>query len=588
MINKLTNPEIIQILKEVLAAMEVKGVNMFRVRAYQNATAAMDNITSSIFDLWQNNRLDEIPGVGTSLKNHLTELFTTGKVQEFDALRSDLPQGMFSLIGIRGLGAKKAFKLATAFHLTNRETAVATIEEAAQKGKIRLIEGFGEKSESDILLNIQNFRMAKNSKKRLLYSQAEVIAQRVLAHINAFDSLDKVEILGSFRRKNPTIGDLDIAVATSEKEAFLDYFLTFPEIEDVLAQGDKKVSVVLKNDIQIDVRVADLDNFGSMVQYFTGSKQHNIILRTYALERGFSLSEYGIKKGDFISTFSNEIAFYNHIGLQYIPPELRHGFDEVTLASQNKLPELVELGDIKGDLHTHTTYSDGEATLEEMAERAIEKGYAYYGFADHAPSVASRGEKEVNRLITEIRSKVDALNRSQDKTHFLFGFEVNLLADGTLGLADEYLAKLDYVIMGVHTAFDQDRDTVTKRVCMGLRNPFVNIWAHPASRVINERDGIDLDWKVALEVAKENNKILEISGQPSRLDLSFDLVRDVVKEEIPLVINTDSHTVDSLEYMRYGVDVARRGSAQKSNIINTLSKKDFLERLLTKGHSDKA
>jgi DNA polymerase (family 10) len=576
---RLSNKEVVVTLKEILAAMEVKAFNPFRIRAYQNAISILDNLTVSIQDLWENKRLKEIPGVGIGIESHLNELFSTGKVQEFEDIKEDLPDGMFALIGLRGIGAKRAFKLAASFKLTNRETALDKLKENAEKGKIQIIEGFGEKIEKTILEAIDEQKMTKNSKVRFLLPHAEQIVDRIVAYMKKCKSLEKIEAAGSFRRRNPTIGDLDIPLSTNNPEKVIEHFLKFPEIGEVVVRGDKRASVVLKNDAQVDIRVTTPEAYGSMLQYFTGSKQHNILLRNYALSKGMSLSEYGIKKGDKIKEFSNEEDFYKEIGLPYIPPEIRHGNYEIEAASKDKLPKLIELKDIKGDLHMHTTLSDGVNTLEEMVQAATDLGYEYIGITDHSPSVQSRGLGTVLKIVTETRKKIDEVNKSQDKIKVLYGYEVNILVNNTLGLPDDILQNLDYVIAGVHTAFNKNKEEETKRLISAMENPYVNIISHPSGRMLNERDPIDPDWNKIFEAARDKNIILEINGQPSRLDLPDDLIKTAIEWGVKLIIDSDAHSTDELGFMRYGVENARRGWASKDNILNTLSYEKFVKEL---------
>ncbi len=570
---KFTNKEVSQILKEILASMEVKAYNRFRIRAYQNALAAIDNLTSSIYDVWENHRLSEIPGVGEGLERHLNELFTTGEVQEYKDIKEGLPDGMFALLGLRGIGAKKAFKLANNFKLVKRETALERIKEYARAGKIRIMDGFGEKSEKDILDAISDQKKHKNAKPRLLLIQAEEVSNRIIDYLNKMENSEEFEItaLGSLRRRAPTVGDIDIAVATNTPDLVLTHFLEFPEIEEVLVKGEEKVSVVLKNDIQVDLRISSPKAYGSMLQYFTGSKQHNVLLRTYAMEKGLSLSEYGIKEGGKILQYSDEKTFYHKIGLPHIPPEIRHGLNEVSLAVEGKLPKLVELQDIKGDLHTHTVASDGVNTLSEITAAAIEKGYEYLGISDHAPSIQTRNEAEVLNIVRNQKALIEQINNSQDKIRVLLGYEINILNDATLSLPDRFLKELDYAIASIHTSFDQPRKLVTKRLINAIKNPYIDIIGHPSGRLINQREGCDIDWKEVFDVALEYDKIIEINSQPNRLDLADDLVREAVRRGIKLIISTDSHAIVDLGLMRFGIDVARRGFCEKKNIINTLN-----------------
>jgi len=573
--HKFTNREIVQILKEVLAAMEVKGFNIFETRAYQNAISAIDNLTSTVYDLWEDKRLREIPGVGATLESHLDELFKTGKVDKFDSVKKGLPEGMFGLIGVRGIGAKKALKLAMAFKLSDRSSAMEKVKLAAEKGQIRNLESFGEKSEKDILDAITEAKMTKNAKKRLLLFQAEEISDRLLNYIKKLNVVLQAESLGSLRRRNPTVGDIDIAVSTNNSEKVIEHFMKYPEIDDVLSKGDKKVSVVLKNDIQVDLRTSDPAAYGSMMQYFTGSKQHNIILRTYSLEKGKSLSEYGITYRNKLYKFSTEEEFYKFLDMQYIPPELRHGKNEVELSLKNKVPELVKLEDIKGDSHTHTTDSDGVDTLEEMVKTAHTMGYKYYGISDHAPSVQSRGYKAVEKIIYEKKEKIKKLNEKYKDIKLFFGYEVNILADTTLALPDGLLKELDYVIASIHTSFDQDREVITKRLINSLENPYVTFIGHPTGRLINERDASDTDWTKVFRAAQSNNKYFEINSQVNRLDLTDDLIKEALEYGLKFFVNTDAHATDQLYYLNYGIDVARRGGCTKSDIINTLNLDEF-------------
>ena len=573
---KFTNKEVTQRLREALAAMEIKGANVFKIRAYQNAVSSIEGITNTVYDLWQNNQLDQIMGMGASLKGHIHELFTTGKVDEFVALKKDLPAGMFTLIGIKGVGAKTAFKLSTAFNLSDPETAVEKVKQAAAEGRIQKLPGFAEKKEADILRAIEQEKMNKNIMPRLLLSQAEVIFQRVCDYLKKEPAVDKVEALGSLRRRAPTVGDLDIAVATKSPEEVIKQFLNFPEIEEVTGGGDKKASVRLKNGVQVDVRTSDPVSFGSMEQYSTGSKQHNVLLRTYALEKGMSLSEYGIKVGKKLQEFANEEAFYKKLGLEWIPPELRQGKNEIDLAAKKQLPELINLADIKGELHVHTNLSDGVNTLEEMVQAGIAKGYQYLGISDHSPSLQNRGTYEVLGLIESFRNKVEQINTSGNDIRVLFGYEVNILVNGELSLSDDVMSKLDYVVASVHTSFDQSREKATERLVSAIKNPMVTVIGHPSGRLINERAPLDLDWDKVFDAAEEYHKILEINAQPNRLDLPDDLVYTAQKRGIKFLISSDAHSTGSLDLINYGVNVARRGWLTKNQVINTLPRDQLI------------
>ena len=577
--NRVSNKDVIVMLKEILAAMEVKGYNSFRVRAYQNAISVLENLTVSIQDLWENKRLGEIPGIGPGIEAHLNELFTQGSVNEFEEIKKTLPEGMFSLIGLRGIGAKRAYKLALAFKLDNREDALEKIKLAAEKGRIQIIEGFGQKMEKSILEAVEEQKLTKNKKVRFLLPQAEEIVERIKEYMKGCEFVIEMEACGSFRRKNPTIGDLDIPISTKEPEKVINYFLDFPEIAEVLVVGDKKASVVLTNEVQVDIRVSEPQSYGAMLQYFTGSKQHNILLRNFALNKGMSLSEYGIKKGDTLNEFSDEKGFYNELGLPLIPPEIRNGNNEIDFAQKNSLPRLIELNDIKGDLHSHTNFSDGVDTLEDMVESAKKLGYEYIGITDHAPSIQSRGLGTVLKIISDTRKKIDEINSSQNDIKVLFGYEVNILVDNYLSLPDDILKNLDYVIAGIHSGFSQDRETVTKRILSAIENPYVSIISHPSGRILNERDPADPDWNKVFSAARDNNVLLEINSQPSRLDLPDDLIRMAIDWGVGLIINSDAHSMSELNFMKYGIYMARRGWAEKKNIVNSLKYDEFVKKI---------
>jgi len=576
---RVSNKEVITMLKEILAAMEVKNFNNFRVRAYQNAISILENLTVSIQDLWENRRLGEIPGIGPGIESHLNEFFTQGSVEEFEEIKKDLPEGMFSLIGLRGIGAKRAFKLSVAFNLNSRENALEKLKDAAEKGKIKVLKGFGEKMEKSVLEAIDEQKMTKNKKIRFLIPQAEEIVERIREYMKGCKFVIDLEACGSFRRKNATIGDLDIPVSTNNPEVVLDYFLKFPEIAEVLVVGDKKASVVLTNEVQVDIRVSEPEAYGAMLQYFTGSKQHNILLRNYALSKGMSLSEYGIKRGENLKEFANEEGFYKELGLPLIPPEIRNGNYEIEVAQKNELPKLIELEDIKGDIHFHTNFSDGVNTLEEMVEEAKRLGYKYIGVSDHAPSIQSRGIGTVLKIVSDTRKKIDEINASQGDIKVLFGYEVNILVDNSLGLPDDILKNLDYVIAGIHTAFSQDKKTVTERILSAIENPYVSVISHPSGRLLNERDPVDPDWNKVFAAARDSGVILEINSQPTRLDLPDDLVKLAIEWGVDLIINSDAHSTVEFGFMKYGVYNARRGWAEKGDIINTLEYDKFVKKL---------
>ena len=576
---KFTNAEISKLLKEVAAAYEVTNEDRFKIRAYQNAATSIEHATSEAKDLWEEGKLKDIPGVGDSLAGHLDEYFKTGKVKHFEQVLKPLPQGMFGILGLQGIGSKTAFKLAKEFKLEKRDTAVEELKKAAEGGKISQLEGFGEQSEKEILEVLEKLKPGKEIRKRLPLPAATEIADRYLDYLKKNDSVLQIEPLGSLRRRVSTIGDIDFAIATTKPEDVIPYFLSYKEVAEVLNEGDVKASVLLSNGTRVDLMTEEPSGFGSLLQHFTGSKAHNIALRKHALEIGKSLSEHGIKYKGKIQKFADEESFYKFIGLEYIEPEIREDAGEIDLSLGGKLPNLVKLTDIKGELHSHTTFSDGASSLKQMVDSAKEKGYEYVGISDHAPSVMNRGEQKVDSIVTETKKEIEQLNYSDKGIRVLFGYEINILAGATLALPDKFIKELDYAIASIHTSFNQDKAQITKRFLSAINNPYITIIGHPTGRLIGSRESYDADWEEIFKQALEKEKIIEINSQPDRLDLPDMLVREAVKKGVKLIVNTDSHSLEQFSLMRYGIDVARRGFAEKKNIVNTLSLKDFLKEI---------
>lgn len=580
---KFSNAQVCRLLREVAAAYEVTGQDRFRIRAYDNAATAIEHATSEAHDLWKSGQLSQIPGIGASLSGHLDEYFRTGRVKHFDQVLKPLPQGMFELLGLHGIGSKTAFKLAEAFKLKDRDSARELVLKAAQEGKIRLLEGFGELKEKEILEAVAEEKPNKEARGRILLPDATEIAERYLKFMLREESVLQIEPLGSLRRRVATIGDIDFAVASTEPKKVIDHFVSYTEIKEILNQGDIKASVLLKNGVRVDLEIQSPDSFGSLLQHFTGSKAHNIALRTYALEKGLSLSEHGIKKAGKMHTFEQEEQFYNFIGVPYIPPELREDAGELQAGISGKLPDLIDLKDIKGDLHAHTVFSDGENSLEEMVQAAAKLGYSYFGISDHAPSIANRGEEEVISIVEKTKSTIEHINSSYKDIRVLYGYEVNILADGSISMPDRILKKLDYAIGSIHTSFKQSRVEITDRLLKAIRNPYITFIAHPSGRLLNQRNAYEADWELIFAEAIRHKKILEINAHPERLDLPDVLVREAVEKGVKLIINTDAHAIEQLGLMRYGIDIARRGWAEKSNVINTLPLSEFLQVFLRKG-----
>lgn len=578
-------------MKKVAAAYEVKGKDRFRIIAYDRAADAVEHATSDVKDLWDDQKLDTIPGVGGSLAQHLDELFRRGEVTHFEAVMKGLPRSMFPLIDIPGLGPKTAYKLVRVLGIKNERRVIEDLIRAARDQKIRKIEGFGEKSEAKILASLLSFQKKQAKPPRMLLVYALEVAEPIISYLREFPDILRVDPLGSLRRMLPTVKDIDIAVATKKNKAAIDHFTRFPKVKKIIEAGSMTASVLLKNGVQIDLMVQPPESYGSLLQHFTGSKHHNIHLRAVALSKGLSLSEYGIKKRKTgkVQKFADENTFYKALGMDWIPPELREDTGEIEAATVHRLPKLVEPADIKADLHVHSSFDIepshdlGEDPIGQMVKKAIELGYDYLGFGEHNPSRSKHSKKEIIQLIKSRNAEIDDFFSSRKKSvknrgiKLLKGLEIDILPDGQLAVPDEGLALLDGAIAAVHTAFNMAKDEMTQRVLRALGNPFVRILAHPTGRMLNKREGYELDWEKVFRLCIKHNKALEINAWPTRLDLPDVLVREAVKKGVKLVVNSDAHAGGEMEVIRFGVAVARKGWAQKSDILNTLSYNQFIK-----------
>ncbi len=589
----MTNLEIAELLRRVAAAYEILGENRFRIIAYERAADSIEHLTSELKDYWDDKKLMDIPGVGDTLAAHLDELFRTGHSKHFDSVMAKLPGAVFPLLLIPGIGPKKAYKLVTILKLKNEKTVVSDLEKEAKAHRIAPIESFGEKSESLILTNIAIYRKGQIKENRMALPVADAIASDIIAFLKKIPAAKRVDVLGSLRRQVSTVGDIDIAVATTEPKVILSHFLAYPH-EKIIEEGPTGASLRLHNGRQVDLRVQKPDLYGAMLQYFTGGKNHNIALRSFALSRGLSLNEYGIKHvlSGKMDKFGSEETFYKAIGLEFIPPELREDKGEIEAARKGTLPRLVALPDIKGDLHIHTDYDLepshdlGANPFSDYLDRAAELGYEYVGISDHNPSMANHSSKQIIEIMKRRQEVYEHkysswVKHTHKRIHYLLMCEVDILPDGKLALPDEAFTYVDGVIASVHSSFIQDRKTITKRIISGLTgNPKVRIFGHPTGRLLGKREGVDADWREVFLACKEHDIALEINGGPERLDLTDVLVYDAVKEQIKVCINTDSHAVDQMDLMKYGVSVARRGWATKYDIVNTMEYNVFNKWLL--------
>lgn len=585
-----TNAEISTLLNQVAAAYVIKDEKKyhFQMLAYQRAVDSIDRSTSELRDLYREGKLHTLPGIGASIRSHLEELFQAGRVKHFEEVLAGIPEAVFPLLAIPGFGPKKAFRLVSELHLQNPETVISDVAQAAKEGRIAHLEGFGKKSEQDLVQAIEDYWRGETKTARMALPYAEALAKSVEAYLRNSPDVIEAYPLGSLRRRVSTIGDIDIAVATYHPQAVLTYFSHYPGKERLIEQGERTASIVVSSGRQIDLMTQPPEGFGALLQHFTGSKAHNIHLRDYALSQGLSLSEYGIKKkGDEqapVQRYATEEAFYGALGLEWIPPELREDTGEIELARQRKLPELVELRDIKGDVHLHSAYPIepshdlGQDTMETMVEKAIALNYAYIGFSEHNPSLSKHTPQQVYEILEKRNSALERLRSLYKGQIHIFSFlEVDIQPSGELAIDAACLELLDAALVSIHSSFDMDRKAMTERILRGLSHPKARILAHPTGRLLNQRAGYEAEWERIFAFCRARNKALEINAWPLRLDLPDTLVREAIDGGVPLIINTDSHAVSQMDLMDYGVSVARRGWATPRAIVNTRPYQDFAE-----------
>jgi len=577
-----TNSEISKLLNNVAAAYAIEDEKKYRfqILAYKKAADSIEHTSSEINELFNEGKLQELSGVGPSIKSHLEELFKTGKVKHFNEVLKKIPQAVFPLLDVPGFGPKKAYALVKEFKLTNPKTIIADLVKIGKSGKIANLPGFGEKSQQDILQAFQEYGLGKTKSNRMVLPYANELAKKMIEYLLKSKIISKANTLGSLRRKKSTVGDIDIAVASSDPKAAIEYFASYPHTERVIERGTRTSSILTSSGKQIDLMVESPAGFGALLQHFTGSKEHNVHLREIALSKGYSLSDYGMKKKGVenpkLIQYATEEALYKFLGLQWVPPEIREDTGEVELAKTNKLPKLLELKDIKGDFHLHSSYpiepshDMGQSSMEVMIKKGLELGYKYLGFSEHNPSVSKHAKDTVYQILKKRKKFIEQLNLKYNKSIHVFSFmETDILPNGNLALDDNSLSLLDGTIVSVHSSFDMDRRKMTERVLKGLSHPKAKILAHPTGRLLNQRAGYDLEWIKLFEFCKNNNKAIEINSWPQRLDLPDLLVREAVKKSVKLFINTDSHEVSQMNLMEYGVSVARRGWATPSDILNT-------------------
>jgi len=567
------NIEIAKIFNYIADILEIKSENRFRIRAYRRAAQSIEGLTEDIANIANREELLKIPGIGKDLAYKIAEFIDTGKIRFFEKLKREVPKVSLELITIPGIGPKTAKILVKQLKIKS----IRELEKKAKAHKLATFPGIRRKTEENILRGIQ---IIKKGKARMPLGVALPLAEQIISRLTKTPGTNQVTPCGSLRRQKETIRDIDILVTSRNPKKVMDAFIKLPLIREVLAHGPTKSSAIVKDSTQVDIRAVKPKSFGAALMYFTGSKEHNIRLRELAIKKGFKINEYGIfnaKTHKRIGGVTEE-QIYKILGLSFVPPELREDAGELEAAKKNKLPKLIGLKDIRGDLHVHTNASDGSNSIEELVRTAMKKGYEYIIISDHSKTLKVAGGLSERELLNQIK-EIKKINKKLRGFRVLAGTEVDIMNDGSLDFDDSILAQLDIVIAAIHTGFKQPKEKLTMRIVNAMQNKHVNIISHLTGRLIGAREPYPLDLEEIFKTAKETNTALEISAYPQRLDLNDINSRRVKKLGIALSLGTDLHAIEHLENMRYGVSVARRGWLEKKNVLNTYSVAQLLRKI---------
>jgi len=560
------NSEIARVFHDMADLLELKGENVFKIRAYRRAAQVIEHLPKEMaVMLEQEEDFQKIPGVGDAIAKKSTELIKTGKLEAYESLKAEFPEGITLLLEIPGIGPKTAHLLSLELKITSAEQ----LEEAIKEGKVADLFRMGDKTAQNLLRKIEAMR---RKDQRIPIGQALPIVEDILSSLSSLPGVKNMTSAGSLRRFQETVGDIDIMGTADNPEKVINEFVALPVVKEVLAKGPTKASVILSPGLQADLRMVEHDSFGSLLQYFTGSKEHNIALRTKYQKKGLKLSEYGITDvaHDRLEKFTTEEAFYQRLGMQYIPPEIREDQGEIELSEKHEIPRLIDLRDIKGDFHAHSDWSDGNNIIEEMALAAKNEGYNYIAITDHSKGLGIAHGLTEERLKEQVR-EIRGLNQKFKGFRILCGMEVDIRADGSIDMSDHMLAELDCVVGAVHSSFNQSEERITRRIIKAIENPHIDIIAHPTSRLIGEREPTAVDMEAVFKAALKYKKALEINAMPSRLDLKDIHIHRARELGVMLSIGTDSHIAAQLKQMRFGIGIARRGWCEPKHILNCLS-----------------
>ncbi len=561
------NKEVAEIFRKVAALLEIKGDNPYRIRAYQRAAQNIEALTVDVEELAAKGKLERIPGIGKDLAQKIKEILETGTLQKYEELKREIPPELLKFLEIPGFGPKKA-------KIVYEKLGIKTIEElekACLEHRLARLPGFGPKTEENILKGI---KLLKQKRGRLPLGLVLPWAEELVSLLKKKSPVDRIDIAGSIRRRRETVKDIDILVTSKNPLKVMEIFVSLPMVEEVLLQGETKTSVRLKQGIQVDLRVVDPECYGAALAYFTGSKAHNIRIRELGVQRGLKINEYGIFRGQNRIGGREEEEVFAAVGLPWIPPELREDRGEIEAAQAGTLPRLVGYDEVLGDAHVHSKFSDGSASIEEIAAYARKLGLKWVGICDHSQGLKVAGGVPIEKIM-EKKKAIEAFNKRSKDVKLLCGTEVDILADGKLDYPDEILKDFDLVIASIHTGFKQGEENLTQRIVAAMKNPFVHCIGHPTGRLLGEREPYPLDMERIISTAKETKTALEINAYYKRLDLNDIHARAAKEAGVKLLIGTDAHITDQMSYLHLGVAVARRGWCEKDDILNTLDYRRF-------------
>lgn len=575
--NQVTNQALAEMFERIASLLEIKGEVVFKIRAYQRAAESLRNLGEEAQTLSTEKRLTDVPGIGKAISEKIAEIISTGKLGFLEKLETEIPPSLLELLQVPDVGPKKVALFWKQAGITN----LAELKAAAQAGKLRDLPGMGEKSETRILAGLEAFA---HRSERMTLGKAWRKADQWLNWLRQQPETLRAEAAGSLRRMRETVGDLDLVIASENPVALMERFTQHPEVKRVRGEGENKSSVELQDGLNIQIWIQPPTRFGSLWQYASGSKNHNVRVRELAQKKNLSLSERGMQddKGNLLE-FATEEGVYAQLGLAWIPPELREDRGEVEAALKDRLPQLIKVSEIKSNLHTHTTWSDGTLSIEEMALQAVQRGLAVLAVTDHSRSLGIARGLQIPDLHVQ-RAELQAVQAHLgSQILLLHGSEVEILADGSLDYPDEELAQFDIVIASLHSSLRQPREAVTERLLRAIRNPHVDIIAHPSGRLLPNRQGADLDWEVVLAAARESGVALEINADPERLDLNDVYARRAAEMGIPITINSDAHTAEALDQAKFGISVARRAWITPEQVINTWDGERLFKWLKSRG-----